>query len=73
MNYDSRLQRLEVRSPRLEPLRILVEFVDQNREAQTVLADDRWFQRQDGESERAFIDRARSAVGWPACRAGMPG
>ena len=65
-SYKSRMSRLEVRAgvgAKAQLLsRFIIEFVNVQREAVTLLANGQLFQRADGESEDEFRQRARQAV-----------
>jgi hypothetical protein len=64
--YLHRLEKLEAEHAHVaQPLRpFVIEFVNAQREAITLLANGQWFHRADGESEDEFRVRAGRAVGW---------
>ena len=65
-NYHRRVEQLEALNARGShvPPRFVIEFVDAQREAVTLLVDGQWFRRAEDESEDEFRQRARRAVGW---------
>ena len=65
-SYHRRVEQLEALNARGSQAlpRFVIEFVNAQREAVTLLADGQWFHRADDESEDEFRQRARRAVGW---------
>ena len=58
------LEKLEAEHAPPPRYRFLIGFVDMQREAETVLAEEQWFHRAPGESGDKLCQRARRAVGW---------
>ena len=65
-NYHRRIEQLEAFNAQgsQAPPRFVIEFVNVQREAVTLLAGGQWFHRGDDESEDELHQRARRAAGW---------